>query len=140
MALSENKPEANKPAVPAQTAPSATQPRPTSSSDDSNDVGGSLLIEKPSYGEEYARAINSPYLNNQINVYGEGPGEESEADKKVREISEKNSDVLTAAAASGSADVHNLLGQRQIAALNGDEAELERIDGALAEGQQQTSR
>jgi len=141
MALSENKPSDDKPGQPkAEELKPASSPSSSSRSADGNDVGGSTKIEKPSYGGEYARKINSPQLNNQINVYGEGPGEVPEANEEVRKINEKNSGILTTAAASGDADVHNLLGQRQIAEQNGDVDELKRIDDALAEGQQQTSR
>lgn len=138
-----DRPNDDKPGQPkAEESKPASSPSSSSSSRsaDSNDVGGSTKIDKSSYGAEYAREINSPQLNNKINVYGEGPGEEPEANAEVRKINEKNSDVLTAAAASGNADVHNLLGQRQIAELNGDVDELKRIDDALAEGQQQTSK
>jgi hypothetical protein len=51
----------------------------------------------------------------------------------VAKVDQKDADILSAAAASGDASVHNLLGERAIAELNGDTAELKRIDGKLAE-------
>lgn len=92
--------------------------------------------------------VNDSRLNNQTNVYGQGPDgpktvqqevEEKRAER-IAKINEASADVLSGAAASSNADVHNLLGQRAIAELNADEDELKRIDQEIAEGQKQTSR
>ena len=60
-------------------------------------------------------------------------GAADERQEKVAKINKSNSDVLTAAAASSDAAVHDLLGHRTIAELNGDEDELKRIDKELGE-------
>jgi hypothetical protein len=93
-------------------------------------------------------SVNDSRLNNQVNCYGVGPDGKKSIQQEVEEkraeqvakIDEKDADVLAAAAASGDADVHNLLGQRAVAALNGDEDELKRIDKDIASRQKKTRR
>lgn len=132
-----DKPNDNKPATAPATAPAAS----------ADDVKPGPSEKAPQTEVGYVD-INDSRLNNQTNCYGVGPDSKKSAAaevaekraERVKSINDSSADVLTAAAASGSADVHNLLGQRQIAELNGDEDELKRIDQELADGQQQTSK
>jgi hypothetical protein len=59
-------------------------------------------------------------------------GEEKQAEA-VDKANAKSADVLTAAAASGDAAVHNLLGERVIAEQNQDTESLKEIDKKLAD-------
>ena len=58
--------------------------------------------------------------------------EEKQADD-VDKVNSKNADVLAAAAASGDAAVHQLLGERVIAESNQDTDALKEIDKKLAD-------
>lgn len=111
--------------------------------------GGTKSADKASTAGSQGLSVNDSRLNNQVNVYGDGPDsgkktlEAEVAEKrqaKIDKINDSSSDVLAGAAQSGNADVHNLLGQRSIAELNGDEEELKRIDADIAAQQKQTSR
>jgi len=59
------------------------------------------------------------------------PGASSDA---TADTSKTDTDLLSAAAASGDADVQNLLAQREIAQRNGDEDAVKDIDDRLRAG------
>jgi hypothetical protein len=65
------------------------------------------------------------------------PGAENEpqpeAETKVAAVNDQSADILAAAAASGDAAVHNLLGHRVVAEQNADAAALKEIDKQLAD-------
>ena len=58
--------------------------------------------------------------------------EEKQAES-VAKVDKANADVLSAAAASGDAAVHNLLGERAVAEQNQDADALKEIDKKLGE-------
>ena len=61
------------------------------------------------------------------------PAPEDKQQVEVDKVNDKDAAVLSAAAASGDADVHNLLAHRAIAELNQDAEAIKAIDKQLAE-------
>src|ERR1044072_6085713 len=89
------------------------------------------LSDKPNDDKPVAKSDKPASTSEEQKSVQQEVEEKRQAD--VDKVTKKNADVLAAAAASSDAAVHNLLGHRTIAELNGDVDELKRIDEELGE-------
>lgn len=76
---------------------------------------------------------NKPAKENTTGTTPNEPTPESEVDEAVVKVNTKDADILAAAAASGDAAVHNLLGERVVAEQNEDADALKAIDKKIAD-------
>jgi hypothetical protein len=158
--MTENKPgEPSKPAQPSQgtgqSAPSSSSSSSSSKSakkEEPTQLGSNQplapehiktdkaqITSASTLQEDRVPGVQYPASSNQLPVDFESQDQETPVQKAEREATEavakldENNDTLVAAAASGDAQVHELLARRGVAQQNADEAGVQAVDNKLAQ-------